>query len=150
VILAGDRIVNELAAIPVARVEGPWDVAYFCPHVSWVEEYGRWWFANKIPNQVYKPEEWDCDDYARDFENEVKKQILGTGVVGATPAICKVKMQLSVSGNPFGIESGCHVSNLVRCADSGWRWWDAYSGKSVELGRDLGDVGIAILDFVLV
>lgn len=151
--ISGPDLYTDLKRFNALRgTYGPRDTLYLRPHVAWLKLIGDYWAKNERPKLNYTPDAYDCDDFADEFGLFIRKQILYTGSTGVSVAMAWTVVYLSLTGNPFGIDSGSHATNFILTADDDWHWFDAYSGKSakVEFGADLLGVGIANVDFVLV
>jgi hypothetical protein len=134
-ILTADQLITELDSLPDVRVLGPLiDSRYYCPHVDWLKEFGRFLVYSK---PQYEAEKSDCDDFSLWAKEQATEALRKNGKIkncGHTFAMCGLTIGMGLTEDGvatfFGLGGPCaHAANIVRCSNGLWYFFEPQKGE---------------------
>ena len=138
ILVEAGSLVGELRDLGFLRVEGPRDAMVMLPHREWLDEFGRYLEAG---NPRYASGRWDCDDFAMRAVTEASLALAGQEGLecGHAFLVCTVVIIEGCELN--GVGGGAHATNLVKCADGAWYFFEPQNGKVTEWKAAVDAIG---------
>ena len=155
-ILSRQELIAELSAPPFnvkAFCPTGVDERYFCPALGWLREFSEYLVWSQ---ENYKVEKYDCDNFA--MAAAVKANIAlnrNKKIKDADSAFFFAVIMLASGASLNGVQGdfifgGLHATNLVRCSDNEWYFFEPQSGESKNAKDVLSDNSVvAAVNFVL-
>lgn len=124
-ILESRDLAIELLDLGVESLGQPRDARHFCPSLGWLEEFAAAFHARN--HQEYKPESFDCEDFAMWFVVSASRSLYEAGFskdCGHT--VCYDEVD---TVRLLGVGPGMHANNIARCDDGRWYFIEPQNGR---------------------
>jgi hypothetical protein len=128
----------ELFSMGCDNVQRPRDSVMFCPSCSWLDDFGS--YMRKI-FKTYEKQKFDCDDYAiRAIDRATSALLENDDVQDCGHSFCYCEIDIKTELNGIKKDGDTHHgTNLVRCSDGFWYFFEPQNGQITKYENDSPD-----------